>query len=107
MDSWFSEETSRWFAYLAFLAFFSLLGPYAAQGRGRRLVMTIWGVLVAAGVACLAAAVAALWVGQPEHVVRPLAVAGGVVTVVFGALYRTLSRSYQEAELRRIVARDL
>jgi CHASE2 domain-containing sensor protein len=107
MDSWFSEEISRWFVFLAFLSFFSLLGPYALRGRRRRLVMTLWAILVVFGVACLGAAVTAWWMGQPGFVVRPLAVSGGVITVIFTAFYRTLTRAYQEAELRSMVAQDL
>jgi CHASE2 domain-containing sensor protein len=107
MDSWFSEEFSRAFVYLAFLSFFSLLGPYAVRGRRRKLVMTVWAALIGFGVLCLGAAITAWWVGQPQHVVRPLALSGVVITVIFAGLYRTLRHAYQEAELRRIVARDL
>ena len=107
MDSWFSQEFSRAFAWLALLSVFALLGPYSLRGRRRRLVMTIWLALLGFGIVCLCAAIVAWRVGQPDYVIRPLAVSGVVITVIFSALYGTLRRAYQEAELRRIVARDL
>jgi uncharacterized membrane protein len=107
MDSWFSEEVSRSFAYLSLLSLMALLGPYAVRGRRRRLVFGVWAALIGFGVLCLCAALAAWWVGQPGFVVRPLAVSGVVITVIFAGLYRTLRLAYQEAELRRMTARDL
>lgn len=107
MDSWFSEESSRAFAYLAFLSLFSLLGPYAVRGRRRKLVLGVWAALIGFGVLSLCAAIVAWRVGQPGFVVRPLAVSGVVITVIFAGFYRTLRNAYQEAELRKIAARDL
>jgi drug/metabolite transporter (DMT)-like permease len=107
VDSWFSEETSRAFVWLAFLSFLSLLGPYALTGRHRRLVTAVWIGALALGAVSLGAAVVALMQGQPPHVVRPLLVTGVVVTIVFAGLYRTLIKAYQEAELRKIAAQDI
>lgn len=107
MDSWFSEEFAHNFSLLASISLFSLLGPYAQTGRHRKLVMTTWIVLIVFGVACLAAAAVAWFVGQPAHVAGPLALSGFVITVVFSGLYRTLVRAYQEAELRRMSAQDI
>jgi hypothetical protein len=107
MDNWFSEEFAHNFSLLAFLSLFSMLGPYAQTGRHRKLVMTTWIVLIAFGAACLAAAAVARLVGQPGYVAGPLTLSGFIVTVVFSGLYRTLVRAYQEAELRRMSARDI
>lgn len=107
MDSWFSEEFSRAFTWLALLSVFAWLGPYSLRGRRRKLVMTICLALLGFGIVCLGAAIVAWGVGQPGFVIRPLAVSGVVITAVFAGLYRTLTQAYQEAELRRIVARDL
>jgi len=106
-DSWFSVETAEAFQWLALLSFFSLLGPYAALGRRRQLVMTTWLTLLAFGCVCLVAAIVAAVVGQPRHVIKPLAVGGVVITVIFAGLYGTLKRAYQEAELRRMQAQDI
>jgi len=106
-DSWFSAETAQAFQWLALLSFFSLLGPYAALGRRRKLVTATWLILLAFGCVCLVAAIAAVVVGQPGHVIKPLAVSGVVITVIFAGLYGTLQRAYQEAELRRMSAQDL
>lgn len=107
MDSWFSEEASRAFAWFSLLSLLSLLGPYALLGRHRKLVLSAWVAALALGVICLGAAIVALLLGQPAHVIRPLALVGVVVTVVFAGLFRTLTRAYEEAELRRMIAQDL
>ena len=106
-DSWFSVQTAEAFQWLALLSFFALLGPYATLGRRRTLVFAIWLTLLAFGCVCLAAAIAALALGQPGHVIKPLAVSGVVITVIFAGLYGTLRRAYQEAELRRMQAQDI
>lgn len=107
MDEWFSPEFARSLSLLAFLSILSLLGPYAARGRRRTFVLSIWVAVIVFGCLCLGAAVIAFVVGQPSHVVRPLALAGFVVTVVFAGLFGTLRRAYQEAELRKTIAQDI
>jgi hypothetical protein len=50
--------------------------------------------------------VAALVVSQPSHVSLSLLLIGLVVTVLYGSLFRILSRAYAAAELHRIAALD-
>lgn len=107
MDSWFSEQFSHGFGWLALLSFLGFLGPYAQRGKHRRWVMGVWLVVLAFGCVCLVGAVAAAFVGQPAYVVRPLGVSGVVITVIFAGFYRTLRRAYRDAELRRMTARDI
>ncbi|HEU4620162.1 MAG TPA: hypothetical protein VFV10_19150 [Gammaproteobacteria bacterium] len=107
MDSWFSEQFSHNLALLALLSVLSFLDPCIRRGKHRNLVMAIWTAVLVFGCACLAAAALAWLGGQPPFVVRPLGIAGLVITGVFGGLYRTTRSAYQEAELRRISALDI
>lgn len=63
--------------------------------------------MLALGVVCLSACAAGLDIGQPSHVFRPLLVVGVVVTVVFGGTLNSIRRAYQDAELRKTIARDI
>lgn len=106
-EPWFSQELARWFSLLSLLALLSLLEPAAAKGRHRRAVMATYSACVAVGVVLLAAAAFATSVGQPAHVVRALALSGGIITFVFVGAVVQMRRTYTEAELRRTVAGDL
>jgi hypothetical protein len=107
VDSWFTEEFARNFVYLSLLAFLALLGPYALTGRHKNAVMTVWFAALSFGCVCLGAGVVAFFIGQPRHVVWPLAWSGVVITAVFAGFYRTLRRAYQEAEIRKMTALDI
>ena len=106
-EEWFSAESSQnlvWFSLLSLLSAFSV---FVERGRHRTLVLSIWAAAIALGVLCLGACAVGLAVGQPSHVFRPLLVVGVVVTVVFGATFDSIRRAYQDAELRKTIARDI
>ena|SRR5262245_44104986 len=106
-NGWFSVESSRNLIWFSLLSLLSLLSFYVHRGRHRMLVLSIWAAALVIGVSCLAACTVALAIGQPGHVFRPLLVVGVVVTAVFGATLQSVRRSYQEAELRKTLARDI
>ena len=106
-DGWFSVESSRNLVWFSLLSLLSLMSFYVHRGRHRTLVLSIWTAVLAMGIICLVACAVGLAVGQPSHVFRPLLVVGVVVTVVFGATFDSIRRAYQEAELRKTIARDI
>jgi hypothetical protein len=69
--------------------------------------MSAWFLAIAFAGVLLAGAVAAFLLDQPSHVVRTLTILGAVFGVSFGATMPTLRHSYQQAELRKVVAADL
>lgn len=106
-DAWFSPEASRVFAFLSLLAVMAAFEPLAKQGRGRAIVMAIFGGCIALGAVLLAAAALAAMAGQPAHVIRALVLSGMVVTIPFIAGFKEMQRAYREAEVRKTVAADL
>jgi hypothetical protein len=106
-DGWFSVEFSRKLVWFSLLSLLSVLSFYVERGRHRTLVLSIWTVALALGVLCLGACAVGLAVGQPSHVLRPLLVVGVVVTVVFGATFNSIRRTYQDAEIRKTIAQDI
>jgi Mn2+/Fe2+ NRAMP family transporter len=106
-DGWFSVELSRKLVWFSFLSLLSLMSIYVDRGRHRILVLSIWTAALAIGVSCLVACVVGFAIGQPNHVLRPLLIVGVVTTGVFGATLVSIRHSYQEAELRKTLARDI
>src|SRR5262245_60536320 len=106
-DGWFSVESSRNLVWFSFLSLLSLMSIYVDRGRYRTLVLSIWSAALAIGVSSLVACAVAYAVGQPNYVLRPLLIVGAVVTGVFGATLVSIRRGYQEAELRKTLARDI
>jgi CHASE2 domain-containing sensor protein len=106
-DGWFSMEFSQNLKWFSLLSLLSLMSFSVRRGRHRTFVLCIWVTMLVLGVVCLGACAVALALGQPSHVFRPLLVVGVVVTVVFGATFAPIRRDYQEAELRKTIARDI
>lgn len=106
-DAWFSPEASRSLALLSLLAITAAFEPLARQGRGRAMVMAIFGACTVLGVVLLAAAGLAVIADQPAHVIRSLILSGVVVTIPFAAAFKEMRRIYREAEVRKTVAADL
>jgi hypothetical protein len=106
-EGWFSVEFSRNLVWFSLLSLLSLMSFYVHRGRQRTLVLSIWMAMLALGIMSLGACAIGLAVGQPSHVLRPLLVVGVVVTVVFGATFNLIRRTYQDAELRKTIAQDI
>lgn len=106
-EAWFPPEVARFFALFSLLAVAAAFEPLAKQGRGRTLVLGIFGACVALGVAFFAAGGVALLAGQPSYVSRPLLLVGFVVTIPFLAGFVEMQKAYRAAEWRKTVAADL
>ena len=106
-DGWFSVELSRNLRWFSLLSLLSLMGFYVDRGRYRTLVLSLWTAALAIGVSSLVACAVGFAVGQPSHVLRPLLIVGVVMTGVFGGTLIPIRRGYQEAELRKTLARDM
>jgi hypothetical protein len=107
IEPWFSPDAGRWFSFLSMLALLSLLEPLAGKGRHRSLVISVCGAGIALGGMFLAAAAIAASVGQPAHVVRPLALGGFLVAFLFVGAFAHVRGIHTDAEFRRTVARDM
>ena len=107
---WWSDQTAGWIggiggSVLGCLG--GLIGTLAGAGKARRLVLALAQAMLAFGVVCLVAAGVALISRQPYAVWYPLALGGGVCTLVMGSLSPGLRRRYAEIELRKMAAMDL
>jgi hypothetical protein len=85
----------------------AVIGLLASRGRGRALVLALARGLAVIGAAALVLAVAGLVRAQPYEVVYPLFLLGALGVALPAFLTPVLRRRYEEAELRRIAARDL
>lgn len=106
-EPWFSPDTATYFAMAGLLGLTALAAPLIIRGRHRRLVLWLWGLVIALGFALLAAGLLALADGQPSHVTLPLLVTGAAMSVFYGFSLLLVYRIYRQAERRRIAAYDL
>ena len=107
MNAWFDPEVARWFSFLSLLSLLAVTAPLADRGLYKTLVVGAHAAAVVLGLVILGLAVIAVLSQQPAHVVRPLFIAGIVLTLVFAATFPVTLRAYREAEHRRITAKDL
>ena len=106
-DAWFSSHAAPYFSLLSLLSLCSIFEVWGRQGRHRRLVESIWNVVIGSAVLFFVGAAIAFFEGQPAHVTNTLALVGSVVGFCFVATRGQVSRWYQDAELRRTIATDL
>ncbi|MDH3189438.1 MAG: hypothetical protein OEM39_02185, partial [Acidimicrobiia bacterium] len=84
----------------------AMLGYLVSRRKSRRLVEGVLVVGAVVGVVLLVVAAVAWLTQQPQHVWYPLALIGGILALVYGALIPTTRRNYQAAELSRMRALD-
>jgi hypothetical protein len=84
----------------------AVIGWLSTRGRGRAFVLGALGVVLACGVAALAAATVGALAGQPREVWLSLAVVGLVSALVPAAVLRGAVARYRDLELRRMRAID-
>ena len=109
MSPWWTETTGTWLGSLggAVLGvtcgvFGALVGTLSPRGIARRAILTSHVCLLGIGILMALAAVVALVTSQPYHVWYPLALMGGMLTLVLGILLPVVRRRYAEAEARRL-----
>lgn len=107
MNEWFGPDVAPWLSFLSLLALAAALESFAKRGKHRPLVTGVYGAGLVLGVALLGLGAAALLLEQPWYVVFPLLWAGAVTTPAFAWGLRGLRHLYEEAEGRRIVAKNL
>lgn len=79
----------------------------ADKGRGRPFVLTMTLTMTAVGTLVALAGLVALVTGQPGHVAQPLALGGGLVTVL-GVITAVLAeRKFEQGEQRKMDAAAL
>ena len=106
-EPWFSAEAARYFSGAAVLTLAALAVPFIIRGQYRRTVLTIWGLIIAVGLALSAAGVIALLSRQPFHVTAPLLITGLVMAASFSFSLVFIRRIYRQAEKRKVAAQEL
>jgi len=107
VSEWFSPETAKYFSFLSLISLMALMSYWVKQGRHRALVVGSFIASIAFGGALLAGAAIAWIVDQPVWVVRPMALSGFVIMLVFAATLGSIRKGYEESEQRRIIAKDI
>jgi hypothetical protein len=107
MTEWFTPEVSRWFALFSLLSLLAFAAPWIARGQHKTLITTLYAVALGIGCVLLGLSVVARIVEQPVHVIRPLTLAGVVLTVIFGVMIGVVRAGYAQAEERKMLAMDM
>jgi len=108
-DAWWSDQQAGLVGGLAGSALGILgaaIGWLGAIGRGRSFVLGTLKAFALLGVAALAIGLGALAAGQPYAVYYPLLLLGGIGAALGFTLPRSLSKRYEDLELRRMQALD-
>jgi hypothetical protein len=108
-NAWWSDRRAGLLGGLAGSALGILgaaIGWLGSIGRGRSFVFGTLKALAWLGITALALGVAALASGQPYAVYYPLLLLGGIGAALGFTLPRSLSKRYEELELRRMQALD-
>jgi len=107
VNEWFSPETAKYFSFLSLISLMALMSYWVRQGRHRALVVGSFLASIILDGVLLAGAAIAWFFEQPVWVVRPMALSGFVITLVFAATLSSIRKGYAESEQRRIVAKDI
>lgn len=107
---WFDPSTYSWIPGTVFGTSLGVLGglagTLASLGRGRKFILTMWGIFTVIAVALLVTSIIAWSVGQPYGVWYGLGLPGLLGVILLPSLYPTITTRYREAEERRIQAAD-
>ena len=106
-EAWFSPDAARYFILVAGLGLTALAVPFIARGTWRRTVVTIWAIIIAAGLGFLAVGAVAGITGQPFHVTAPLLLTGLFMAAGYGLSLVFVLRAYRLAERRKVAAQEL
>jgi hypothetical protein len=104
---WFSPEAAHWFAGLGMLSLTAAAVPAIKRGQYRALVVSVWRGITLFGLLMLAAGVLAWRDRQPDHVVLPLVLAGGLIAAGYAFSLVFILKGYRLAEQRKVAAREL
>ncbi len=105
--AWFEPGVAIWFSFLSLFSLLSVLGPFAERGEHRKAVVGAFKGALGLGVVFLALTGAAALAEQPGYVIVPFLVCGVVLTAVFASTLPGIHRAYQQAEHRKMAAKDL
>ncbi len=106
---WWSDRTAGWLGAMSgvFIGFAgALIGICSSKGRAKRLVQGIMFLTLGLGLMMVVMGIVAVIREQPYVVYYPLLLGGGIITVVFGALVKTIQKRYLDLELRKMSAVD-
>jgi hypothetical protein len=110
-EAWFDASLYAWIpgTLLGVLGgtWGGLSGVLAPQGKAKGFVMGCWGVLMVYCLVLLVAGVVALAQGQPYGIWYGLGFPGLLGLLLLGSLIFVVRLRYQQAEARRMQAKDL
>jgi hypothetical protein len=108
MNPWWAPESSDLVLWLCLVGpLDGLLGWIASRGLHRRAFFAVWtGILILYGVIGIGG-VLGLVLGQPPYIWVPLTTVGLAIAWLQWRLMEVMKYAYQQAELRRSIARDL
>ncbi|MCO6430826.1 MAG: hypothetical protein J5J00_08190 [Deltaproteobacteria bacterium] len=107
---WFSTKAAIYFGSYGGAAlgvFCALIGTLAGMGKGRGFVLAAMKTLIALGTLLSIAGLLAVFSSQPYAVYYPLLLIGGLLIIIIPSALGTVSRRYQEDELRKISSMDM
>ncbi|MCD6584660.1 MAG: hypothetical protein J7K96_02750 [Desulfobacteraceae bacterium] len=84
-----------------------LAGIFAPRGKFKKQVLGFYYTILVISAVMFIAGVAALLSGQPYGVWYALGFPGLLCLILFGVLQGVVSKRYEEAELRKTMAKDL
>jgi hypothetical protein len=87
--------------------FGGLAGNLAAKGRSRKAVLAFGATMLGTCAGMLAGGLVLLVMGRPWQFWYPWVLPGLIGSAVFAALIPSLRRRYDEAEMRRLSAKDI
>lgn len=82
-------------------------GTQAPRGKHRKLVLNSGIGLMVVGALCLIVAILALCTHQPYHVWYPFLLVGVLLSTMLPLLYRSVKKTYTNAELRKMSIDDM
>ncbi|MDB5320955.1 MAG: hypothetical protein JWN40_2586 [Phycisphaerales bacterium] len=114
MTPWWTQQTAAYIGAIAGSAngllgavIGTVAGIYGQRGKGKRVVYALFAIALVGGVASLGVGLYALATGQPYMVWYPLALIGGIDTLLFTILTPVIRGVYRQAEARRMEAEEL
>lgn len=81
--------------------FGALIGVLAPSGKGKALVLTLWGLTMAIGAAFLVLGIVAFLQNQPYGIWYGFGLAGILVLGVMGSLFPVILTRYRQAAARK------
>lgn len=114
MQAWWTDQTAAYIGAFggsgvgilgAILG--TLSGVVVPKGKCKSLVYSLFGIVVALGIATLITGIVAVVLGQPYAVWYPLVLLGFIPTVVLASIFPAVRMRYAQADQRKLDAQEI